>query len=146
MRRISRKAAATFALSVVMIFTIVVSALAGTALSNYSYFTCGSYGYKNQAEVMTTTYGAYASTYIHSDPSVTRPAGWYGAKARLYNDSGVLVKWTDFFYSSSAATGFAKMTGAYTVKGNYYSYGISQSWTGSAYHGHATWTSPSQTY
>lgn len=146
MRGISRKAAATFALSAVMIFTIVVSALAGTAWSNYSYFTCGSYGYKNRAIVGTDSGGAYAGTFIYSDPSVNRPAGWYGAKARLYNDSDTLVKWTDFFYSSASDYYYSMATGNYTVRGNYYSYGISQSWTGSAYHGHATWTSPKQTY
>jgi len=146
MRRISRKAAATFALSVAMILTIVVSALAGTAYSNYSNFTCGDYGYRNRAEVMTDSYGARAATYIGSYPEVTRPAGWYGALARLYNDAGTLVKQEGYRYNDSACVGYKVWTGNYTVRGNYYSYGVSKSWTGSAYHGHATWKSPLQTY
>lgn len=146
MRRISHKAATTFALSVVMIFTIVVSALAGTAYSNYSNFTCGDYGYRNRASVITDSSGANAYTLIEAVPAVDRPAGWLGAKARLYNDKNELVKWTDFHYSSIPSWGFGVYSGYHTVRGNYYSYGISQSWTGSAYHGHATWKSPMQTY
>ena len=146
MRRISRKAATTCAFSMVMIFTIVVSALAGTAYSNYSEFTCGSYGYRNRATVITDASGAKAATHVYAYPSATRAAGWYGYLARLYNDANTLVKQDGYHYNSVSCTGFWGETGYYTVRGNYYSYGISKSWTGSEYHGHATWKSPLQTY
>ncbi|HEY3373725.1 MAG TPA: hypothetical protein VGK02_01500 [Candidatus Aquicultor sp.] len=50
MRRISRKAAITFALSVVLLFVIVVSALAGTAYSSYYNFTDGSLRLQKQSD------------------------------------------------------------------------------------------------
>lgn len=129
-----------------MIFTIVVPALAGTAYSNYSYFTDGGYGYRNQATVVTDSSGAKAATYIGSYPSETRPAGWYGALARLYNDAGTLVLQAGYQYNDIAGTGLQLWTAYWTVRDSYYSYGISKSWNGSGYVGHATWQSPMQTY
>lgn len=146
MRRISRKVIVTFALSVVMMFVIVTSALGGTADSSYHYFTDGSYGYRNMATVMTDSYGARAKTFIGAYPEVTRPAGWFGALARLYNDAGTLVKQNGYIYNDSACVAYAVWSGNYTVRDNYYSYGVSKSWNGSGYVGHATYHSPMQTY
>jgi len=140
------RAGAVVMLSVVLALAGAAPAFAGTAYSSWSYFTCGSYGYKNQATVTTDAYDARASTWLWSNPIAIRPAGWYGALARLYNDSGVLVKQAGYYYSSSEGNGVGIKTAGYTVHGSYYSYGITKSWTGSDYHGHATWTSPRQTY
>lgn len=147
MSRTACKGIATVTLSVVMSLIWVVPALAGTAYSNYSNFTCGSYGYRNRATIQTNSSGARAATDIYATPSgATRPAGWYGYNARLYNDAGTLVTQTGYRYSEGTYTGFGGWTGYRTVRDNYYSYGVSKSWTGSAYHSHATWTSPQQTY
>jgi len=145
-RRLSRKGVAVLALSAVLVLAGAIPVLAGTASGNVSYFTCGRYGYRNWATVATSSSGATAGTVIGSYPSVTRPTGWYGAQGRLYNSNGDLVKWTDMVYSGSAANGMAMWTAAYPVHGNYYSYGLSKSWFGSGYHGHATYKSPLQTY
>ncbi|MDY0340846.1 MAG: hypothetical protein RBS17_06510 [Coriobacteriia bacterium] len=146
MKQRLRRIVTTGVLAVFMLFTLVLPAFAGTAYSNYSYFTDGGYGYRNQASVMTDTWGAIALTYIGSYPEVTRPAGWYGALARLYNDSGVLVAQRGYVYSGSACVGMKIPTYNYTVHDSYRSYGVSKSWNGSSYVGHATWTSPYQTY
>ncbi len=146
MRRISRKLVVTFALSVVMLFVIVVSALAGTANSSYYYFTDGSYGYRNQASVITNSSGAIAYTEISANPLENRPAGWMGALARLYNEAGTLVKQNGYIYTSVASASTDVGSGFYTVRGNYYSYGVSKSYNGSGYVGHATYHSPMQTY
>lgn len=147
MRRNACRAFATVALAIVILVPGAAPAFAGTAYSNYSNFTCGSYSYRNQACVETGSYGASASTAIYSVPNGTiRPAGWYGALARLYNDAGTLVLQEGYTYNAGPAPNWAKYTPWYKVRGTYYSYGVSKSWTGSAYHGHATWTSPRQTY
>lgn len=146
MYRMLRMTATTVVLTAVMFSGIVVPAFAGTAYSSYSYFTDGGYGYRNQAIVTTDANGADAGTYIGSYPQVTRPAGWYGALARLYNDSGTLVKQAGYNYSPTAGLGMALYTANYAVHDNYKSYGVSKSWNGSAYIGHATWSSPYQTY
>ena len=146
MRRILCMATTTLVLTAGMLTGIVVPAFAGTAYSSYSYFTDGGYGYRNRAIVTTNTYGAVARTLIGSYPVVTRPAGWYGALARLYNDSGTLVKSNGYIYSSSACVETEIWTSPYTVRDSYKSQGVSKSWTGSAYVGHATWSSPYQTY
>jgi hypothetical protein len=105
------------------------------------------YGYRNRAIIRTSTYGASAETYIGSYPEVTRPAGWYGALARLYNDSGVLVLQDGYTYSSVPCLGIGISTATYSaVHDNYKSYGVSKSWNGSSYIGHATWSSPYQTF
>jgi hypothetical protein len=145
MRRISRRSAAILALSVLMVFAWVVPALAGTAYSNYSNFTCGSYGYRNRATVTTSSSGASAGTYVERYPSASSPAGWLGCLARLYNSSGTLVKQSGYSYNDAPTTGFGLYMANYTAAhGAFYSYGISKSYTGTGYHGHATWTSPYQ--
>lgn len=106
----------------------------------------GAYGYRNRATVVTDTSGAKASTYIGAYPSATRPAGWYGALGRLYNDAGTLVLDSGYVYNAIPGTGLQNWTAYWTVRDTYYSYGVSKSWTGSEYHGHATMTSPYQSY
>lgn len=147
MKRVLCRTMATGILAVSMLFSLAVPAFAGTAYSNYSYFTDGGYGYRNRAIIRTSTYGASAETYIGSYPEVTRPAGWYGALARLYNDSGVLVLQDGYTYSSVPCLGIGISTATYSaVHDNYKSYGVSKSWNGSSYIGHATWSSPYQTF
>ncbi|MDI6799549.1 MAG: hypothetical protein QMD53_02610 [Actinomycetota bacterium] len=120
MKQILYKATVASALSVLMIFTIVVSALAGTASSSYSNFTCGSYGYRNKAEITTVSPGgAAAATYIGSWPSTTRPTGWFGALARLYTDAGVLKKQEGYNYTGSPCVGYFVYTPFYNVRGSY---------------------------
>lgn len=145
-KRTLRGMATMLALSVAITIAGAMPAFAGLATGNFSTFTCGSYGYRNRASVQTASYGAIAGTTIGSYASVSRPTGWYGVKARLYNSSDVIRAQTDTVYSGSACWGMSVWTSAYAVRGNYYSYGISQSWTGSGYHSHATYKSPLQTY
>lgn len=146
MRRALCKAVATSALAAVVSLTWVIPALAGTAYSSYSSFTCGSYGYRNRATVETNASGARANTYVGAYPTATRASGWFGVLSRLYNDAGTCVSQDGYRYNDISCQGFSNWTGYRTVRDNYYSYGVSKSWTGGAYHSHATWTSPMQTY
>jgi hypothetical protein len=122
MRRFARSAALSAALSVVMLVGWVVPAYAGTATSNYSYFTCGSYPYRNQAWIETNASGARAGTYLTSAPTV-HPAGWFGVSERLYNDSGSLMRSRDYVYTSSSSAGILMYTGYTTIHDSYYSMG-----------------------
>lgn len=119
-------------------------AYAGVANSNYvSYGPVFGYTYKNQASISTGGTSAAAYTWVQNYDYANVPAGYMGAKARMYNSSNVLVAQSDYLYNSSSSYGFNQMT-MRSASGTYYSKGLTQAWNGSAYNTYNTAQSPNQ--
>ncbi|MEM5768625.1 MAG: hypothetical protein AAGU32_10125, partial [Bacillota bacterium] len=74
-----------------LVFCLVLSIMASAANteSKYGYFSVNGYNYENFA-VCWCSNNAVAGAYIVTQNDGNAPVGYMGAKARLYNDSGVL--------------------------------------------------------
>jgi hypothetical protein len=129
------------------LFGFVPSAAnAGTANSATGTFTTNGVGYQNYASVRTSTGSAIAYTYT-GPRSTSVASGWVGSRGRLFTGGGAL--------SCEGANSFSSVTlgaGAYWSgtsctrggSGNWYSYGVSSTYTGSGYATTYTFQSPQQ--
>lgn len=106
-----------------------------------SQYTYGSTGTMDLTEYVATGYcgikGAFGRvvgiTITNSDEPVQ--AGWLGGKVRIYSSDGILVKESDYYYTTYMTSYFSTEASYYTGSGYYYSYGLSKVWnpTGSVY-------------
>lgn len=126
------------------------TALAGTASSPYYYYgPVLGYNYDNQATVVAETsplVGAWAATWVGQDGYLSVPPGYMGAKARLYDSSGILREASNWVYNNSSANAFDVLTPTDSTPGTYYSYGISAAYNGNGYYTYYTYVSPYQSY
>jgi len=122
-----------------------MAAFAGSAYSDYGYFSVNGINYKNRASVSTdsSTHKSYATTTLTST-NKSAPAGWMGTNARLFNSSGTLLKEGGFSYTTSTTSTTVSSSPNYTNKGTYRSYGVTRAWTGSTYQNYYTFLSPFQ--
>lgn len=114
---------------------VPTAASAGTANSGTGTFTTNGIGYQNYASVRTSPGSAIAYTYT-GPRSTSVASGWVGSRGRLFTSGGAL--------SCESANSFSRVTlgaGAYWSgtsctrggSGNWYSYGVSLTYTGSGY-------------
>lgn len=132
-------------LSVILNSNIVYAAstIGGTFTS-----TVWGYTYKYYNSLITGDNHAQASTSVHSVNGVNIPAGYMGANAVLYNESGNLILAGDRKYNSNAGTGITVSTYC-SDNGNktYYSQGYIFLYNGNGYTTKDTAKSPyAQTY
>lgn len=106
--------------------------------------------FENQAviDVDASANDAYAYTKVRGRSSV--PSGHMGVRARLYNNTGALLKQSSVAYNTSAYAAnawFSKSVGTTSaVNGTgYYSQGTSYHWNGSSYVTYTTFQSPTAT-
>ena len=139
-----RKSTIAFSISVLLGLSAGIStpAQAGTADSTIGLFTVYGVNYTNQATIYTTPGSANASTLI-TTASGTVPAGWMGARARLFNSSGVLIQEGQTSYTPVKAAGYGVST-IRSATGTWYSYGVTYSWNGNGYSAYYTFRSPNQ--
>lgn len=122
-------------------FFVQAGAEADTGALSRSQYTYGSTGTMNLTEYTATGYcgikGAIGRvvgiTITNSNEPVQ--AGWLGGKVRIYDSNGILVKESDYYYSTSMTSYFSTEASYFTGSGYYYSYGLSKVWnpTGSVY-------------
>lgn len=115
---------------------------AGTATSNWGYFTVAGKQYRNQATIITSPGNASARTYV-GPTGACAPSGHMGYRARLYNSGGTLVQQSSIGYNSICAAGFSGPTNR-NASGAWYSYGVTWGWNGSGYNAFFTFKSPNQ--
>lgn len=129
----------------IMFGAAISVANAGRASGYYRYYYVGWTLNNNQATVYTHNYtGARAYTWVGS--AVNEPPGHLGARARLYNDAGSLVRDSGWYYNPWVCGGFSYSTSVTYVSDNYFSYGQSRGWNGSTYVTYATHSTPYQPY
>jgi hypothetical protein len=129
----------------VMFGAAISVAYAGMASSSTRYYWVGWMINNNEASVYTHNYtGARAYTWVGSEAN--EAVGHLGARARLYNDAGSLVKDAGWYYNPWVCAGFDYSTANTSISDNYRSYGQSRGWNGSEYVTYYTYTSPYQPY
>ena len=121
----------------------VAPAFAGTAYSTVGAFTVAGTNYTNQAYVITST-GKVSAVSEIDVASGSVPAGWMGARGRLFNAAGTLIQESATAYTSVTASGLGVPT-VRTGTGTWNSYGVTYSWNGSSYSPYYTFRSPNQT-
>ena len=122
------------------------AAIAGTASSPVGTYTVFGYGYQNQAVIVTlaSSSGSASARTNVSPQSGCAPAGYMGARARLFNSAGSLVQESSTQYNSGCSTGLIIPTNR-TGHGTWYSYGVTYGYNGGGYSPYYTFQSPNQT-
>jgi hypothetical protein len=132
-----------------------LAAFAGSATSAQGYYTVYNHNYFNESSITTgidPNGKPYANAYTGAmcnpcEPSNSVPAGYLGAKARLFNASNQLISQTEFVYNSSSDwveySDSARLSPA-VLGAAYYSYGITAAYNGNGYTTYYTFVSPSQ--
>lgn len=121
---------------------VPASASAGSAYSSYGYYTVDGHQYENQAEIVTVSDYAEALTY-NQWTTETQPAGWAGARGRLFTSGGSLKCQSAIVYNFSDDT-MAEGYCSSSTHGAWYSYGVAYGFTGSGYQPFYTFISPNQ--
>jgi hypothetical protein len=83
-----------------------------------------------------------AGAYIVTQNDGNAPVGYMGAKARLYNDSGVLKASSDYIYNSEESSGVGATTSPHKKAGTYYSKGLTRAYNGNGYDEYTTFQTP----
>ena len=120
-----------------------IVAYADTVSGSYLYATVYNYQYQFNSTASAQTGSVWSHANIKCTQSVNVPAGYMGAYARLYNESGTLVKASGWSYNSSACAGIGIMTPSYyTSSGTYYGHGQVRMYNGNGYANYNTTKSP----
>jgi hypothetical protein len=125
---------------------VPTAANAGTANSGVGTFTTNGIGYQNYATIRTSTGSALAYTYT-GPRSQSVASGWVGSRGRLFTGGGALSCEGANSYSTTTVGAGAYWSGTSctrTSSGNWYSYGVSLTYTGSGYATTYTFQSPQQ--
>jgi len=154
MRRFTRRG--WRAITVGLVIGIVLGASVGTAYAGVAYGDKTYYGpvasryYWNRSVVQTSpSYGAVGVIQLGKWYGSDIPAGWGGLLARLYNDSGVLVKSSSWWYTDSPIGdgGYFSVPSPHSyVHDSYYARGQTRAWNGSGYNTYNSLMTPYQTY
>lgn len=128
-----------------VILSISLSLFAGGGFSAYGYFTVYGIDYMNGASVYTTSTTAGAGAIIMPQKDTTYvPAGYMGAKARLFDSNNNLIVETSWSYNSSSANIHSNYTAHTTCTAGayYYGYGITAAYNGNGYSNYYTFRTP----
>jgi hypothetical protein len=130
-----------------ILVTSAVPASAGNAAGPSGYYgPHAGYNYRNQSEIWTNTTVSWAYTIAANQASGNVPSGYMGLLARNYRSNGALCTQRGYYYNSGPASSvsYPTLQSASCGAGSYYSYGVTQAWTGSAYQSYFTFRSPNQ--
>ena len=120
-----------------------LAAHAGQAVSSWGYYTINGVAYKNAATISTSSGSAVAWTAVAKNGSGCFPSGWAGARARIFNSAGSMLKQSSILYNSGCTVMYDQGTSV-SGSGARYSYGVTWGWTGSQYSAVYTYKSPNQ--
>ena len=120
------------------------------ATSSWGYYSAYGKGYRNQAGAYVFYKGqADVSTYVGPQSGYSIPSGWMSARGRMFTESGALYCEGGNVYNGSTVSYPDSTRGSactrYGSGFNFYSYGVTRSWTGSSYGNWYTYQSPMQT-
>lgn len=122
----------------------------GTSYSSYKTFTVSGVSYQNRASTATySNLGSVQARVYVGRVSGSAPAGHLGYRCRLYNDSGVLLRASNYAYNNQASVGVEGYTEYPANSGAFYSSGFTKVWNSStsSYSGEfSTYRSPSQSF
>lgn len=119
------------------------TAFAGQALSQTGYYTIAGHQYATIAAINTSPNNAYAVT-VNQWSSGGTLAGWAGARARLFTESGSMACESANTYNSTTGGVANPMSCFRITSGSWYSYGVALGWNGSGYSPFYTFRSPNQ--
>ena len=122
----------------------VEAAFAVSSAPGYS--TVNGHQYINHAAISTGTSGSGSIGFTTDTKwnSGLPAQGWAGSRARLFNSRGDLVQQDSVFRYNDCAGCTAWSLGSRTGHGVWYSYGVSQGWTGSGYQAFYTFKTVNQ--
>jgi hypothetical protein len=112
-----------------------------------AYGPIGEYSYYNESALFKYTEGgSYGYTVAWTQKRANTPAGYIGARARVYKEGGALCLEPGWLYNkantsdaeSFSPTGIAETCGG----GNYYAKGETRAWTGYEYDTYTTFNTP----
>lgn len=126
-----------------------LAATAGTATSAESAYSVGGRGYNNQAKIVTNTTGSAGAGTALAYTSVSTqtgsvPAGYMGARARMFNSSGTLLQQSGITYNSANNVSYMSVNTYRSGHGVRQSWGVTWGWNGSSYGAFYTFKSPFQ--
>lgn len=127
----------------VLISTSFMVAIASQTYSPYKpYGPILGYSYKNQSMVSNTP-RLYGATTVCNQASGNVPSGYMAAKAYLYNNQGVAVDQTDWYFNDGPAWSIGPCTiHSGFSPGAYCSRGVSAAYNGNGYTSEYTYWSP----
>jgi hypothetical protein len=136
----------TVLIMIVFVLTNVVISYASEAFSAYKTFPqTNGYTYKARASVNTDGTAAWSYTDLVTTDWNNAPAGYMGAKARLFDPNGMVKKESDMTYTSQSNYMVSVGTGRYNIQGGtFYGKGSVELYNGNGYVGYDTYQSPSQ--
>jgi hypothetical protein len=149
-RPVTRAGVAVLGLILGLMLPVVAYAW-GYAESNWRYYTVAGREYRSMSYITVNDapYPTFARSLAHTTDYQAVPAGYMGACARLYEDSGYLVASTSWVYNSQPHHRVLSDAAAVfpTYGMSYYSQGITAAFDGYwSYVQYYTYRSPSLTY
>lgn len=144
----NRKIAMCAFMLVIFLVSGALVAFATTLYSSWRYYgPVNGFSYQNRAFVSSDyPNGVYAVAQVKPQSGGSAPAGYMGARARLYNGSGSLVNATSWYYTNSVSWGLDVYGDDVYTTDSYYSYGQSKAYNGSGYNTYDTYQSPNVNY
>ena len=133
MRRmlIDLRFASVFALLSLVLFCMPSAAFADNAYSPWVSATVYGIRYQHQSGVYADS--SHASSSAHCKAQQYLPAGYIGVYPRLYNSSGVLLKYSNWTYSPANVGGIGISTDDYYGTGTFYGQGRVSMYNGNGY-------------
>jgi hypothetical protein len=139
---------ASFFVVILLVLSINSTVFAATAYGSWGYMN-NVYGYSYKMRNKISTGVTYVSAYVEILCTTTLycPAGYMGAKARLFSEGGALVIESSWYYNNEVCAGIGLNTITTGVHDeSYYSDGITRAWNGTGYWTYGGVPSPSLTY
>jgi hypothetical protein len=124
----------------------VAISYAGEVFSAYKTFpTTYGYTYKARASVNTDGTAAWSYTDLTTTDWSNAPAGYMGAKARVFDQNANVKKESDMTYTSQSNSFVSVGTGRYNIQGGtFFGLGLVDLYNGNGYTHYETYQSPSQ--
>lgn len=130
-------------------FLLPLSAAASSVQSDYGYYSVYGYDYQNYSTIRMSNYAgyryAYASTGVSCTSTTSVPAGYFGAKSRIYDVNGQVVIESSYTFSNGpAGSWYAPTVSTSGFDGGtlYYSKGATAAYNGDGYDYYVTFQTP----
>jgi hypothetical protein len=143
-----RKVRIFYTVLIMIVFSLsnIAISYASEVFSSYKTFpTTYGYTYKARASVNTDGSSAWSYTDMATTNGNNAPAGYMGAKARVFDQNGGVKKASDMTYTSQSNYMVSVGTGRYDIQGGtFYGKGLVDLYNGNGYTQYETYQSPSQ--
>lgn len=131
-------------LQITLLFVLLLSApmLAKAEFSSSPTKNVSVYGrsYSFYSSVSSDSSGAWSHAHVNADGNL--PAGYCGAKGRLFDSQGTLRAQSAWRYNAGGTSGLGEMTPTYRQPGTYYGQAQAQFYNGNGYQTYTAYRTP----